>query len=485
MLNFKYISRTLSILLLTIAGFMLIPLSLTFYYKEPHLLMSFIFPIVSILLFSLLIFTFTKKNPSPQFSTRDAFLLVTLSWIFAAFFGALPFYISGHIPSFTNAYFETMSGFTTTGASILTNIEAMPMSLLFWRSLTHWLGGMGIVVLLVAIMHSLGASGLRLLQAESPGPTIDKLTPRITQMAKILWMVYVGLSILEIILLVIGGMNLFDASTHTFGTMATGGFSPKAKSVGYYNSPFIHYVITIFMILAGMNFVLFFGLLTGKIKEVWKNTELKVYLWIFFLATGIVALSLYGKVFPSISKSIQFASFQVASILTTTGFATADFTQWPAMAKSTLFILMFIGGCAGSTGGGIKVIRFVTLFKLGINQMKYFLHPRGVFNIRIDGKIIKKDVVYVVAGFFFLYIIFLLAVTLVVASGGYNLITSFSSALATLGNIGPGFGKVGPALNYAFYPAYIKWVLSFAMMAGRLEILTVLVVFTPLFWKNR
>lgn len=483
-MNIRQVLKTLSILLMIIAVFMLIPTGMAFYYRELHLLKSFMIPIVIILIYGISMLWLTREDKKQYFSTRDGFLLVTLSWVMAAFLGSLPFYISGSIPSLTDAFFESMSGFTTTGASILTDIESLPKPILFWRSLTHWLGGMGIVVLIVAIFQFLGIGGTHLLKAESPGPTVDKITPRITEMAKILWGIYVGLTLLEIILLMIGGMNLFEASTHTFGTMATGGFSPKAKSVGHYSSPFIHCVITLFMILAGVNFILYFKLVTGKLKDIFRNTEVKVYLSIFFIATVVITFSLYGNVFSSLSRSVRFASFQAASILTTTGFSTDNFSEWPLLARVTLFTLMFIGGCSGSTGGGIKVIRILTLFKLGINEMKYLLHPRGIFNIKIDGNTVKKNIMYAVSGFFFLYILLLLAVSLVVASGGNNILTSFSTALVTLGNIGPGFGSIGPSLNYAFYPDYIKWILSFAMMAGRLELFTVLVLFTPLFWKK-
>ncbi|MFH1416200.1 MAG: potassium transporter TrkG [Elusimicrobiota bacterium] len=483
-MNIRHVLRTLAILLMILAVFMLIPAVMSFYSGVPHLAESFLIPVGIILVYGMIMLWLTRKDRKHSFSTRDGFLLVTSSWILAAFFGALPFYISGSIPSLTDAFFESMSGFSTTGASILTDIEALSKPILFWRSLTHWLGGMGIVVLIVAIFQFLGGGGLHLLKAESPGPTVDKITPRTAEMAKILWGAYVILTFLEIFLLKIGGMTLFEASTHTFGTMATGGFSPKAGSVGHYNSPFIHYVITVFMLLAGVNFILYYKLITGKLKDIWINTELKVYLGIFFSATIIIALSLYGKSFSTIGESIQYAGFQAASILTTTGFSTDNFDNWPQLAKVTLFSLMFIGGCSGSTGGGIKVIRIVTLFKLGLNEMKYLLHPRGIFNIKIDGNNIKKDIMYMVCGFFFLYILLLLVVSLIVASGGNDIITSFSSALVTLGNIGPGFGRIGPALNYAFYPDYIKWTLSFAMMAGRLELFTVLVLFTPLFWKK-
>jgi len=313
---------------------------------------------------------------------------------------------------------------------------------------------------------------------------LDKITPKITETARILWFIYLGLTVAETALLMIGGMNLFEALTHTFGTLATGGFSPKNRSVGHFDSGFIHIVVTVFMLLAGMNFILHYGLITGKLKKVLANAELRVYLAIFAVATLIIAFSLYGRAYGSFGVSLRHSAFQAASILTTTGFTTADYAKWPFFAKALLFALTFIGGCSGSTGGGIKVIRIVTLFKLGVHEMKQMAHPRGVFSLRLGQGTLKKDMVYSVSGFVFLYLLILLLTTLVVASGGNDLITSLSSALVTVGNIGPGFGRIGPTLNYAFYPDYIKWFLSFAMMVGRLEVYTVLVLLTPRFWRT-
>jgi len=359
----------------------------------------------------------------------------------------------------------------------------MPRSILFWRSLSHWLGGMGIVVLSVAILPILGIGGLQLIKAEAPGPTVDKLTPRIAGTAKILWFIYIGFTVTETVLLLFGGMDLFDALTHTFSTLATGGFSTKNASVGHYNSAYIDGVITLFMIFAGINFTLHFRVLTGRLHYLKHNTEFKIYLLIFVVSTLLIAFNL-RSFYGSAGDCFRFASFQAASILTTTGFATTDFEQWPFLSQMILFFLMFIGGCSGSTGGGIKVIRIVTLLKQGFNEMKFLLHPRGVFTLRISGNVVRKNIVYAISGFFFLYVFILLIISLTVATSGQDLITSFSTALATLGNIGPGFGKIGPAENYAFYPGYVKWTLSFAMLVGRLELYTVLVLFTPRFWKH-
>ncbi len=483
-MNFKSLSKAIVVLLLIVSAFMFFPIAVAIYYGELQYVSSFLIPIFIVLFLAGFVFFIFRNNKEKILSPKEGFLMVSLSWILASFFGALPFYFSGTIPNFADAYFETMSGFTTTGASILTNIQAMPYSLLFWRSLTHWLGGMGIVVLTVAIMPLLGIGGLQLLKAEAPGPTVDKITPRIAQTAKILWIIYLAMTVLETILLMFGKMNFFDALTHTFGTLATGGFSTKNTSVGHYNSAYIDGVITVFMVLAGINFTMHFRVISGKFKDAIKDIELKIYLLIFFVASAFITFSLYKTTYKTIGTSIRYATFQVASILTTTGFATTDYEKWPYFAQMILFILMFIGGCSGSTGGGIKVIRIVTLFKQGLNEMKYLIHPKGMFPFKINGQIVKKNIVYSISAFLFLYIFMLLVTTFVVATYQFDILTSFTTALATVGNIGPGFGKVGPADNYAFYPNYIKWFLSFAMMVGRLELYTVLIILTPAFWKK-
>ncbi len=485
-MKYKLIIHVLTILLVIIAGFMLIPAGIAFHYGETESFKAFLYPILVLIPVAALTYGMTRNNRNRTLSPRDGFLLVTLSWVFSSALGALPFYISGAIPSYTDAYFETMSGFTTTGASILTAIEGLPYSILFWRSLTHWLGGMGIVVLTVAIFPLLGIGGMQLLKAEAPGPSVDKITPKITQTAKILWLIYIGLTVIETILLMFGGMNLFDSLTHTFGTMATGGFSPKNSSVGYYDSAWIDWVITIFMIMAGMNFTLYFKLLTGKIRDLLVDTEMKAYLAIFAVASLLITFSLLrNDVYEGFGTGLRFAAFQVASILTTTGYATTDFDLWPAFSKIILFLMMFIGGSAGSTGGGIKVVRIVTLFKLSLRELKLLIHPRGVFHLRLNKMVVRKDIISVITGFVFLYVVALLVTTVVVAAGGYDILTSFSTALVTVGNIGPGFSKVGPTMNYAFFQDGIKWFLSLAMMMGRLEIYTVLVVFTPWFWAKK
>jgi len=481
-MNYKLIAKMISYLLLITSLFLMIPLCLAFYHNEADSFKAIAISIITAVSFFIIVYALTGKNSNSNLSTRDGFLFVTLSWTLVSLLGALPFYLSDAIPSFVDSYFETMSGFSTTGASILTDIEALPRSILFWRSLTHWLGGMGIVVLTVAVLPLLGIGGMQLIKAEAPGPTVDKITPRIAETAKILWIIYLGFTVAQTLLLQLGGMTLFDALTHTFGTLATGGFSPKGASVGHYDSAYIDGVITLFMILAGINFGLHFRYLTGKTNVLLTDTEFKAYMGIFITATLLISFDLYGSHYDTISDSIRFSSFQVASILTTTGYATTDYSKWPYFSQIILLMMMFVGGCSGSTGGGIKVIRIVTLLKQGINEMKYLLHPRGVFTLRISGHPVKKDVVYAISGFFFLYIFMILITTLVVATSGENILTCFTTALATVGNIGPGFGKTGPVENYAFFPGYIKVYLSFAMLVGRLEIYTVLVIFSRRFW---
>ena len=416
--------------------------------------------------------------------TRDGFLVVVLSWLVVCAFGALPYVISGTIPRYTDAFFETMSGFTTTGATLLADLESLPRSVLFWRCLTQWLGGMGIVVLTVAILPRLGIGGLRLMRTEAPGPTLEKLTPRVAGTAKILWVVYLGLTVAEVTLLLAAGLPLFDALTHTFSTIATGGFSPRTASVGAYGSAFVDVVVTVFMLLAAVNFSLYFQAFRGRPGRLFGNLELRTFICIYVLAAALVTLSVTGAVYESLGQALRFAAFQAASLLTGTGFTTANYDAWPNLARAVLLVVMFVGGCSGSTAGGIKVIRVATLFKQALNEFRHLIHPQGIFTLRIGDRRVKKDILYPVAVFFFLYIGLVLVTTLVVAGSSPDLTTAFSTGLATVGNVGPGFGAIGPAQNYAFYPDAVKWWLSFAMLTGRLEVYSVLVLLIPAFWRR-
>ncbi len=478
-MNFKLIIKFLSILVMIISVFMIFPLIFSIYYHD-NAYFGFIITSIIGLMVGLLGTTLVKVD-NKQLSKKDGFLLVTLSWIVIALFGGLPYIIGVHM-DLTNSFFETMSGFTTTGASILTNIEAMPKSILFWRSLTHWLGGMGIIVLSVAVLPMLGVGGIQLIKAESPGPTMEKISPRIAETAKYLWLVYFLLSVIETVLLLGGGMNLFDALTHTFGTMATGGFSTKNASVAYFHSAYIDWVITVFMFLAGANFSIHFKVLTGRFSSL-KDDEFKFYTLIVVIATLLVSISILHQ-YTNFFQALRYGAFQVVSIMTTTGFVTANYEKWPHFAQTVLFILMFIGGCSGSTGGSIKVIRIYTLLKQSIIEIKHHIHSKGVFSLLINKQLIRKNIVYSISGFFFLYITIFFIVALSVSLFGVDIITSLSASAATLGNIGPGFGSVGPVDNYAALPSVVKWILSFAMLVGRLEIYTVFVILTPTFWKK-
>ena len=485
MIRIKPVVHVICLLLLFIAAFMMVPMLIALFGSDGKSALAFGLSISITVVVSLFFWFLTRpgKENQLQLRAREGFVLVSFAWIMASAVGALPFMFSGVVQSYTDAFFETISGFTTTGASILVDIEATSDSVLFWRSLTHWLGGMGIVVLTVAILPFLGVGAVQLFRAESPGPTLDKMAPRITQSAKILWFTYLGMTVLQTLLLMAGGMSLFDSLTHTFGTLATGGFSPRAASVGAYDSAYIQWVITIFMVMAGVNFNLYFRLFNRNFRQVFRNTELQVYLAIFLVAVLIVGWAIYGE-YGRIGVVGRHAAFQVASILTTTGYAIADFDLWPMAARGVLFLLMFIGGCSGSTGGGPKVVRIMALAKLAVGEMKYLSRPSGVFLTRINGEPLRKGFLYPVCGFIVLYFILLIGVTLVVSIFGTDLNTGFSTALATVGNIGPGFGLVGPTMNYAFYHPFIKWLLSFAMLAGRLEIYTVLILLSPSFWSR-
>jgi len=427
---------------------------------------------------------FFFPRPKPMvINHREGMVIVSLGWIVCAFFGALPFALGG-FPSFTDAYFESMSGFTTTGASILTDIEALPKGLLFWRSLTHWLGGMGIIVLTIAILPFLGVGGMQLYKAEVPGPVADKLQPRIKDTAMSLWKVYVLFTVVQTVLLMFGGMDLFESVCHAFGTMATGGFSTRNASVAAYNSAYIDYVITFFMIVAGLNFALHFQLFRGKPLVLWRDPEFRFFIILVFLLTVVVTLSVQGSNYPSWADAARFSVFQVASIITTTGFATADYELWLPLPQGVLLLCMFIGGCAGSTAGGIKCMRVMLLFKHSYRELFRLVHPRAVLPLKFGAKLVKEEVVASIWGFFVLFIALFVLSSLALTAMGVDVLTSFAAVVACIGNVGPGLGEVGPVNNYSGIPALGKWVLSFCMLLGRLEIYTVLVLFMPEFWRK-
>jgi trk system potassium uptake protein TrkH len=418
-----------------------------------------------------------------MFTVKRGFLTVFLAWAVTCLLGALPYYCSGYIPDFTDAVFESVSGFTTTGATVLRDIEVLPRWLLFWRALTHWLGGMGIVVLTVALIPLLGAGGFQLVKAETTGPDKEKFTPRITLTARLLWLLYIALTAIQTLLLICFGMDWFDAVIHAFSTMATGGFSSRNNSIAYYNSPAIEWVCVVFMLLAGFNFTLIWQCLRGKAEDLLRSSEARAYGMVLLVSTLIVTVLILPRS-ESLEAALREALFNIATILSTTGLFNTDSALWPAAAQGVLFFLMFLGGCSGSTSGGIKIIRYVILAKQAGNEIKKIIYPRGVFNIRLDGKSGKKDVVYGAAGFVFLYFLILFLAALLVSSTGGDIFTSLNTALLCQGNIGLGLGKLGPFTSFPEFPRYVKWGLSFVMITGRLELWTVMVLFTRDFWRN-
>ncbi len=416
---------------------------------------------------------------------REGFAIVGFGWMAAAALGAMPYWLSGAIPDYVDAYFESMSGFTTTGSTILREVEVLGPSLLFWRALTHWLGGMGIIVLSIAILPVLGIGGMQLFQAEMPGPTKDRLAPRIQDTARILWGVYVLLTSAEVALLMLGGMDLFNAICHAFATMATGGFSTVTASVGGFQSAYIDAVIICFMVLAGINFSLHHRVFSGDIKSALKSEELRIYLGIGLGATAFVTLAnIVTGTYSGFGHSLRYSAFQVWSILTTTGFGTADFDTWAPACKTLLVTLMFIGGMAGSTGGGIKHVRILLFCKYIQVQFRKLIHPRSVDAIKLDGRRVPPEVMQSILGFFSLYMVVFVVATLLVTTQGVDMITGATSVVATLNNIGPGLGGVGPARNYAELSGLAKVVLIMCMLAGRLELYTVAILCVPAYWKD-
>jgi trk system potassium uptake protein TrkH len=410
--------------------------------------------------------------------------VVALGWTAAGIFGALPFYLGGVFDGFSDALFESLSGFTTTGASVLTEIEILPRGLLFWRSLTHWLGGMGIIVLSLAILPLLGIGGMQLYKAEVPGPVPDKLTPRIKDTAMILWTVYVLFSLLETVFLMFGGMDLFEALCHTFGTMATGGFSTRNASIGSFNSPYTDTVIMVFMLFAGINFSLHYQFLKGNPLAFWRNAEFRFFIGAVIVFSVLVTLNLYGPVYETLAESLRYGTFQVLSIITTTGYATADFELWPSLSQSILLFCMFLGASAGSTGGGMKCLRIMLLLKHSYNQLLSLIHPRAVTQVKLGGRPISEEVLHSIWGYFMFYLGLFILSAFLLAAMEVDLVTSFAAVAASIGNIGPGIGLVGPMDNYAHIPLLGKWLLMLCMLLGRLEIYTVLVLFVPEFWRK-
>ena len=481
-MNNKMVRYVIGHILKLETAFMLIPLALSFFYHESFIVKkSYIFTIILLLISSLLI---SKKVPENQkIYAKEGRVIVSISWIALSLFGALPFVFSNRIPSFIDAFFETVSGFTTTGASILSNVEALEHSLLFWRSFTHLVGGMGVLVLALAILPKNTNQSLHIMKAEVPGPTFGKLVAKMSYNSRILYMIYIFITIIIIILLKLGGMPLFDSVVHAFGTVGTGGFGIKNSSVAYYNSSYIDYVLGIGMLLCGMNFNLFYALLLKNYKQVFKNEELKYYCSIVVLATIAIVINI-APAYKNSNRLFRDVFFTVSSVITTTGYSTVDFDAWPVFSKTVLLFLMFVGGCAGSTAGGLKVSRIAILFKTVVGEFKKIGTPNRVINIKMDKKVITKELSSGISTYLMLYITIFLIAILCVSWDSPDFISAFSAVAATFNNIGPGMGIVGPTSNYASFSNINKLILSLVMLLGRLEIFPILILFSPSLYKK-
>jgi len=477
--------------LLSILGItMVIPIFISYQYGESDL-MGFIQSSLMCILVGIPIWYLTRHKRA--LTNRDGFAIVTFSWITTAIAGALPFYFSGAIPNVTDAFFESMSGVTTTGASIIGNpatlpnlpngIESLPHGILFWRSFIQWIGGMGIVVFYIAILPLLGVGGVQLFKAEVPGPVADKITPRVRETAKFLWVVYVGITAAEAIALMVAGMSVFDSICHALTTMPTGGFSTKNASIGHYDNSVIHFIVIFFMFVAGVNFSLHFRAINGDVKSYVKDKEFLVYLCGTLLITFVIFITIALQSDSFSWLNFRDALFNTVSILTTTGYGTADYELWPAVVQVILLSLMFIGGMGGSTGGGMKVIRCMLLVKYAALETRRMLHSRALIPVRIGKQLIKEDVVRNTLGFFLFFMSAFVVSTIVLASMGLDVETAIGAAASAMGNIGPGLGAFGPTDNYALLSDPGKWVLTFCMLLGRLEIFTVMVLFSRTFWK--
>jgi trk/ktr system potassium uptake protein len=483
MINFRPILSIIGVLLAIIGLMMLSTLIFSFYYNSGDETALFVSGILTSGI-GLLFWYFTKGERGKRVNKREGYMVVALGWLSISIFGMLPYLFSGVIPNLTDAMFETVSGLTTTGASVLNDIESVPKGILFWRSMTQWIGGMGIIVLTVAIFPLLGIGGIELFVAESPGPTSDKIHPRIKETAKRLWLIYVSLTAVLTVILSFAGMTFYDAINHAMTTMSTGGFSTKNASVAHFDSPLIQYPIIIFMFLAGTNFTIIYFSLKGKFKRVWQSDEFRAYVIIVTFLVLLVSYTVYNLSGTSLEQSFRDAAFQVVSLITTTGYVTADYTAWSPGLTMFFFILMFVGASAGSTSGGIKIVRHLVFFKNSLLEFKRLLHPRAIIRIKIDRQIVAPRILTHILVFLLIYLILFVVGSIVVTVMGMDFISAIGAVATSLGNVGPGIGSVGPLDNFAAVPDPAKWFLSFLMLLGRLELFTILILFSPYFWKS-
>jgi len=482
-MQWRYTLFTVGVMTLFLSLTMLLPLICSIWYQDGSVLPILYSMLISIIFGGVLYVSF-KSSKTDHLNAREGMAIVALGWISAGVFSAFPFYWGHAFNNITDAFFESFSGFTTTGASVMTDIESVTQSLLLWRSFIQWLGGMGIIVLSLAILPLIGVGGMQLYKAEVPSPIPDKLKPRIKDTAMILWKVYALLTLLEIFFLLLGGMSFYDALCHSFTTMPTGGFSTKNASVAHYNSVYIEMVIVIFMVLAGINFTLHYLFLKGQPLIFWKDSECRFFLGIVLGLTIIVTWNIYGSVYERIGEAFRFAIFQVVSIVTTTGYGSADYELWPPMSQLIMIGCMFLGASAGSTGGGMKCLRVMIYFKYCYKELISLIHPRAVIQVKVGGKPVSREVISSVLGFMGLFIGLFGLCSLILAGMGVDIVTSFSAVASAIGNIGPGLGYVGPTENYAAIPTAGKWLLIWCMLLGRLEIYTIVVMLIPEFWRK-
>jgi trk system potassium uptake protein TrkH len=482
-MRWRYILYVVGVLVLCFGLTMVLPLITSLYYQDGCMRALLIAMGVTITT-GLCLFALFRKEQAIHISQREGMAIVAVGWTAVGLFGALPFYFDSSSWTFIDALFESVSGFTTTGASILSDIEALPKGLLFWRSFIQWLGGMGIIVLSIAILPFLGVGGMQLYKAEVPSPVPDKLKPRIRDTAVILWKVYAILTAAQVLFLMVGKMSFFDALCHAFTTMPTGGFSTQNASIAQYDSLYFDVIFIIFMVLAGINFSLHYQLMRGRHLAFWRDAECRFFLGAVVLLSLLVSWDVFGTIYKTIGQSLRYGTFQVVSILTTTGYATYDYEQWPAMSQLILLLCMFLGASAGSTGGGMKCLRIMLCFKFCYKELFGLVHPRAVLSIKIGGRSVPEDVIRSVLGFMALYMGLFGLSSVMLAGMGVDFVTAFGAVAATMGNIGPGFGMVGPVENYAQLPYLGKWLLIWCMLLGRLEIYTMLILLVPEFWRK-
>ena len=482
-MNFRLIARLIAILIICLGISMSAPLVVSLVHSDGSE-KALLYSIAVTCTLGTVIFALAGKSSDHYLSHRDGVVIVTLGWLVACAIATMPYLLSGSIKNLTDAYFECMSGFTTTGASIITDIEKLPMGILLWRSETQWLGGMGIIVLSIAILPFLGIGGMQLYKAETPSPVVDKLTPRISDTAGALWKIYIVFTVVQIGLLFGGGMTLFDAVCHTFTTMPTGGFSTKNASIAHYRSPYFDFIIVVFMMIAGTSFSLHYKLFKGQFSTVRKDPELRAFWAIVICFALLVTYDIYGNVYDSVTDSLRYGVFQVVSMITTTGFVTADYEKWPVFSQQILLMCMFLGSMAGSTGGAIKIMRFILLIKHSYLEIFRIIHPHATTVVKLGDMPVSQSVLRSIWGFFALYIGLFAIATLLMSLLGLDMISSISSVATCLGNVGPGLGSVGPMGNFYGVPFLGKWILIFCMLLGRLEIFTIIVLLMPGFWKR-